>query len=307
MLKAIIFLTMIFSFVLNAKDVKITPSEVFKEAVKIEMEIEILNEHFEVKNVIKPEKIDAQLHPRHSFQATYMLLARINDFRDKIGLSLTVEPDIAPSQRLNPNDVYDATQRILTEFYILKKRLGIKKEIETVKDYGNKTPTDVFNKLFESIYAINGLIGKKVNPNHVFSQVMRLKDDIDLILITLNVRDTSVPPIKRVNSKPKDAFAAAGKLMEQINLLQKSVGIKRVELEPFRPKGEIMPLNVYIAIELAIAEIRTIKAHLELFNNITSSSKRYESKTPSDVENVIGWCTNQLNLIKSLSMLGVEK
>ena len=142
-------IVIVFLFTLScAKVVEITPSEVYAETIKIEREIEILKKHFKLNYKFKPQEIDAKLYPRHSFQATYMLLARISVFREKMGLSITIEPDIAPSEELDPHDVYEATQRILVELYILKKRLGVTESIEGVGKFNNKTPTDVFNKLF---------------------------------------------------------------------------------------------------------------------------------------------------------------
>lgn len=305
MMKRILSIFLIVSSALLS--VEITPSEVYREAVKIEKEIDIIKNHFNIKEKLKPKTIKAKLYPRHSFQFGYILLARINDYREEVDLSITIEADIAPAESLNPNDVYDQTQRILLELRVLKKRMGINKKIKYVQKFRNKTPADVSNKLLESIYSINSLIGERINPNHVFAQVIRLKEDIDLILQALNIRDTSVPPEKNPGATPKDAFKAVEKLIDRINEIQKNIGIKRVSLEPFKPKGEVIPLNVYIGLNIAISELRTIKAYLEMYNSITPSSKRYKNKTPADVENVAGWCRNQLMLVRSLNTLGAVK
>ena len=121
---------------------RFTPSDVYTELKKIDLEIELLKKHFKIKKDInkerKEDRIDINILPKHNYQLTYIVLVKINNLRKKYKLSRVEEPVIEPSLHLNPDIVYGQTQRILSEIRIFKKLLGIDKNIKAIKEYSLK-------------------------------------------------------------------------------------------------------------------------------------------------------------------------
>ena len=113
------------------------------------------------------------------------------------------------------------------------------------------------------------------------------------------------PTKRKLNATPKDTFAVSMNILKYIKQIQFSIGIESINFNVF-DKEIITPSDVFGINEIIIAELQTIKAYLKI-NNITAAAKLYENKTPSDVEQMLGWCLRRISLIKSLETVkGVQ-
>lgn len=281
---------------------KIAPSEVFGEAETINRELTVIKQHFEVKAKASVEPIYVEFRPRHVWQLSYIILVKINVLRLKHNLPRVEEVALEPVADLNPDLVYEQTQRILTELRIFKKRLGITQTIKKAPTYSGKTPSDVFHKLLLISAELDLLIGRQIAPSDVFAQVMRLYADVSIIHDFLEIKDTTIPPKKKQNARPADAFATTAKFLDRVNRLQKSVGISRTDFDGFKRKV-YEPRDVFLLVGMTIAELQTIKAYLGIQHTITPPAKVHEGKRPADVEQLMGWAFSRLKLIKSLDRL----
>jgi len=300
MIKKIFFLIILLSLNIFAKE--ITPSEVYGQVKVISDEIHYLLEQFEVKHnhesIIKRAKISTKLKPRNVWQKSYEIMVKINILRNEYGLPTIMPVNMSPVLNLNPNLVYEQTQRILAELNIFKQRLGIKQKNFETRVYKGKTPLDVYIGLSHISMSLDELNKGGVTPSFVFGENMRVYDDIGLILQYLNIADKTIPAKKNLKATPNDTFNTGMKILEKIKQLQIVAGIDFVDFTDFRKKNQT-PSDVFSLTQMIIAELQTIKAYLKI-DTITPSATQYKTKTPSEVDQLMSWNLRKLELISSL-------
>jgi len=296
-----ILLSLLLTLGLSAKN--ITPNDVYSQVMLISDEIHFLLKYFKVKHdhdgIIKRVKIDAKLRPRNTWQKTYEIMVKINILREEYELPIVQPANMSPVLHLNPDLVYEQTQRILTEIKIFKLRKGLKSPKFKEQQFTGKTPVDVFNGLSHISASFDELNKGGVTPSFVFAENMRLYDDITLILQHLSISDKTIPKVKNINSTPTDTFNIGMKILDKIKQLQIAEGISFVDFSEFRKKKST-PSEVFGITQMILAELQTIKAYIGL-HNITSGASQYKTKTPVEVDQLMSWNFRKLNLIHSLN------
>ncbi len=283
----------------SALEHHITSSDVYSNADLIARELDLIGNHFGITGAITPRVVDTNLKPRHVWQKTYEVLVKINILRNKHDLPVIAVNSIEPLKHIPPVLVYEQTERIITEVKILKFRLGINKTIKRNQKFSNRSPIDVFNKLNYVSNRLDTINGEAFAPAHVFAQVMRILDDVNLIIYTLNIADDTIPPGKKADSTPADSYETALALLKEIQRLQLPAAIDRIDFSSLRTDN-IVPGDVFEMSIIVLAELQTIKAYLGLRHSFTPPAKYYERKVPGDVQQILGWALRRLKLIKSL-------
>ncbi len=284
----------------SAKAVEVNPSDVFSQVIQIHKELQIIKAHFAITIQLDHERIrKTQLMPRHAWQKAYEIMVKINILRRTNGMAILEPINIEPRLKLNPVLTYEMTQRILQELAIFKFRMGIKEQITPAVKYTNKKPMDVFNLLRAASEELDVINGQEFTPSYVFGEAMRIYEDIGLILRHLDITDRSEPPIKVIDATPAVAFNTALKLLEKITELEISMGFEGVDSSVFWRKNP-NPGHVYELAEIIIAELQLIKASQGSRYVITPAAKYYTLKTPSDVNQVLGWSLTKISQISSL-------
>ena len=297
----------------NIFAVTITPSDIFTEVKKIEKEIEIIHNalHKDHKEKsLKAEKIKGDILPRHLWQKTYLLLAKINILRKKYNMPRIEETGMEPILNMKLTLVYSQTQRILAELRIFKKLMGIEKEISATVKYArakvtsdrvdkNKLPIDVYNELNIVSKQLSELIQKEINPSDIYAQIMRIFDDIGLILINQNIEDTTEPQVKQKMKRNKFVLNITYKLLTKIEEIQEILGIKTIDFTNFSRNKKNAELNMNVT-SLCIAELQTIKAKLNMNKSITPPALTYKNKLPKDVEQILLWNIDRIMLLKNI-------
>ena len=299
MLKIIMLFFMFAS--LHAKT--ITPNDVYSQVELIKEHTNSLLNHngikFSQKKIENKQNLYANLKPRNVWQKTYEIMVKINIHR-KIHNLPRVEPvNLEPVLDLNPDLVYEQTQRILTEIKIFKRRTGIEIKKYKTKSYTNKTPLDVYNSLAYVSVAFDKLNKTSFTPSYVFAEIIRIHNDLSTILGHLNIQDKTVPNKRDDKATPKDTFLLAMKMLENIGKIQTSVGLDSVDFSPFI-KDNPTPSDVFTIVQMIISEIQVIKAYVGLKSYITPAANSYLHKTPVDVEQIINWNLKKLYLMDSL-------
>ncbi|MEA3354805.1 MAG: hypothetical protein U9Q33_13415 [Campylobacterota bacterium] len=299
MVKNFLILVLIFAFA-NSKS--LTPNDVYSQAVLIEHEVEYLMNYYDIKHDDNKLKkilyVNTKLKPRNVLQKTYEILIKINILRDNHDLPIIEPINMPPTANLDPNLVYEQTQRILTELHIFKVRKGIKIPKAKVQTFKDKTPLDVFNLLSLISISFDILNKSEVTPSYVFGENLRVYDDIGLILDHLNIKDNTIPAKKNLKATPNDTFNTAMKILEKIRQLQIDAGIDFVDFNDFRKKVQTTG-EVFSITQMIMSELQTIKAYLSI-DNITPAAARYKTKTPSEVDQLMSWNLRKLELISSL-------
>jgi hypothetical protein len=287
---------------LSAKNI-ITPNEVFSQVILIQNEVHSLLKYYKIKHnhekIINTDIIKIPLKPRNVWQKTYEIMVKINMLREKYNLPKIQPINMSPVAHLNPDLVYEQTQRVLTELRIYKTRHNIKQIHYEPKVFKNKTPLDVFNTLNGISLTLDELNQNKVTPSYVFGENMRVFDDISLILDTLNITDKTIPAKKNLFSTPNDTAHTALNILEKIKQLQVLSGIDFVDFSYF-DKKLYTPSDVFSLTQMIIAELQTIKAYLHI-PDITPAASTYTGKTPAEVDQLMSWNLRKLQLITILN------
>jgi len=295
-----VVLLFLLCFSLSAKT--ITPNDVYSEVVFITDEIHYLLKYYGIKHdhdgIIHRTTITSRLKPRNVWQITYEIMIKINILRQEYKLPVIEPINMAPVLHLNPDLVYEQTQRIQTELKIFFIRQGVKVPKIKRKIYKGKTPLDVFIGLSHISASFDELNGGRFTPSYVFGEQMRLYDDITLILQHLQIGDKTIPKKKNIYATPADVFKESMKILEKIKQLQIIAGIEFVDFNEFK-KGNETPGEVYTITQMILAELQTIKAYLGI-ELITPAATKYNTKTPVEVEQLVSWNLRKLNLINSL-------
>lgn len=299
-----IMLLLLLTLSLSAKS--ITPSEVYSQVTLISDEVHFLLKHYGVKNdddaIMQRTKISTKLKPRNVWQMTYEIMVKINILRKKYNLPIIEPINMVPVLHLNPDLVYEQTQRILTELKIFKIRQGIKSPTFKVQKFKGKTPLDVYIGLAYISSALDELNGGGVSPSYAFGEQMRLYDDISLILQILQIQDKTIPKKKNIDATPEDVFDECMKILDKIKQLQISAGIDFVDFREFK-KGDETPSEVYTITQMILAELQTIKAYIGM-DSVTPAAAKYNTKTPAEVRQLVSWNLRKLKLIQSINRQG---
>ena len=300
MKKLLVVLLLFFSSHAIALPVEITPSEVYTQVVKIDQEVNVLQEHFGITEEKKADVYTARLLPRHVWAKTYMIMVKINVLRNKLGLPRNEPNYTEPELNLSPSLVFEQTQRLLAELHILKKRQGIVSNRATEQVFKNKRHIDVFNMLHHISYQLDVINNEEINPNYVFAEVMRIHEDIIHILRSLQLRDQTYPPGKEKKITPTDSLKASFSLMGEIQRLQRGAGITRTDFSAFNKRDRVLPSDVFNMVSMCLAELQTLKAQTGLKHNVTPPAAYHEGKSTSDVHQLLRWTTRMLRQIRQL-------
>ena len=296
-------LVLIFLLTLGLSAKSITPNEVYTQVMIITDEMHFLLKYYGIKHdhegIVRRTKISTKLKPRNVWQITYEIMVKINILREEHDLPIIEPVNMSPVLHLNPDLVYEQTQRILAELEIFMKRAEIKHPEHKIQVYKGKTPLDVYIGLTHISASFDELNGGRFSPSYVFGEQMRLYDDITLILQHLQIQDKTIPKKKNINASPEDVFKESMRILDKIKQLQIMAGIDFVDFGEFK-KGNETPGEVYTITQMILAELQTIKAYLGI-ESITPAAAKYNTKTPVEVEQLVSWNLRKLNLIHSIS------
>ncbi|RWX43532.1 hypothetical protein H206_02713 [Candidatus Electrothrix aarhusensis] len=284
----------------RAELVEITPSDVYSQVMQINKEADLLKKHFGLTQDKKADIYRGTLRPRHVWEKSYVVQVKINVLRKKFGLPRNEPNNIEPELNLSPGLVFEQSQRLLAELRILKKRLGITAQVSAPQQFKGKQPIDVFNRLHHISYQLDVLNREEINPNYVFAEVMRIYEDVITILNKLHIRDLTYPPGKEQEVTSADSLAATFELMAEIQRLQKNANIERTDFSIFQKKEAVLPSDVFNLVGMALAELQTIKAYIDLTQSVTPPAVTHERKAPNDVHQLLRWVTRILRQVRRL-------
>jgi hypothetical protein len=284
----------------QAELVEITPSEVYSQVMQVDKEVELLKKHFGLTREKKADIYHGKLRPRHVWEKSYVVQVKINVLRNKLGLPRNEPNNIEPELNLSPALVFEQSQRLLAELRILKTRLGITEQVSAPEQFKGKQSVDVFNRLHHISCQLDVLNCEEINPNYVFAEVMRIYEDVIIILNKLRIRDLTYPPGKEQEVTPADSLTATFELMAEIQRLQKNANIERTDFSIFQKKEAVLPSDVFNLVSMDVAELQTIKAYIDLTQAVTPPAVTHERKTPNDVHQLLRWVTRMLRQVRRL-------
>jgi len=300
-MRKVIFLILLLCTTALHAEVKITPSEVYAQAILIERETELVTRFFKPTLQLHHwESVKTDIRPRHVWQKAYMVQMKIVAFQQAQGMIAFTPISIEPRHDYDPRLNLAQNQRILTEIRFIRKLFSIPGEVSIAPKVEGKQPLDVYNKLCEIETRWDDLAGITIDSSPPFAQVLRLNEDINTLMRSLNILDNAIPPAERLKAKMADSLADAFLVLEQVQRLQRMAGLEIIDFSPFRRAEEVTANHVFNLICLTLAELQQVKAQLGLIHAITPPATYQEHKTSSDVVQFLGYVANKLLLIQHL-------
>ena len=296
-----IFISLLLALGLSAKT--ITPNDVYSQSILIQNHLHFLLKHYNVEHrhekIKKNANFSIKLKPRHSWQKSYEILVKINMMRALNDLPRIEPVGIVAVENLNPDMVYEQTQRILTEIKIFENRKDMIVPEFKIITYSNKTPLDVYNAFTDISMSFDELNYSELSPSYVFAETMRIYDDLTIVLNHLRIKDDSVPTKRLKSATPKDSLKVSLKVLDKIKTLQRMAGINAIDMSEFK-RDEVLPSDVYSITGVILAELQTLKAYIGLNNDVTTPALHYVAKVPADIEQLMQWNLKKLLLINNL-------
>lgn len=125
-----------------------------------------------------------------------------------------------------------------------------------------------------------------ITPSHVYQVVESMQAELALLL-DANFSATEIPAEQSVpGRRPRHVIQEARHVFEQVQMLKRINGLPTVEAEP-APVREITPADVKASVDLALAEIRTLRAPFALDSEAEAAVLR-DGMTPTDVHAALG-------------------
>jgi hypothetical protein len=293
-------LLIIFVFSLSAKT--LTPNDVYAQSALIKEHLNFLLKYYNIKHnheeIVKTTLLNAPVLPRNTWQKSFEILVKINLLRVKHNYARIEPIGMEPVINLNPSMVYGMTRRVLVELEIYERREQIRVPNFTLKKFYNKTPLDVFNSLSYISASFDELNKMQLSPSFIFSESMRIYDDLTIILRHLEIQDNTIPTKRIKNGTLKDVESVSMKILDKVQSLQRSVGIETVELPLIKRESSLR--DIYTFIGMILAELQPIKAYIGLTKSVTPPGLTYKRKTLIDVEQLMQWNLRKISLINKL-------
>lgn len=282
---------------------QVGPNEVQAQLIQVQQEINLLKQHFHIQENIQTSEIKkAEFPSRYSWQKTYEILFKINILREKLDLPIIALPSQQPSVEMTSLHVYEQVRRILTELELLKFHLNIEEKTALVSSLSGKTTTDNFNLLNQISYQLDSVNQVALTPSMVFSQAMRIYEDINVLLETLKIDDQTIPPAKSSGVTSKDNFEIGLSLLKEIKRLHRIAGIEGTDLYALKfPDNQVItPTEVFSLMGIILAELQALKGYLGLKYVFTPLTDFYYDRISGDVQQILGWSLRKIQLIQSL-------
>lgn len=255
-----------------------------------------------ISSMVLPKSRETSVKPMHVYELQASVLGELYHYANNTNRR---PPPLVMSTpiKYTPTDVYYVTELIINNLRNIHEDLiG---SVSLVKgDYSDKSPSDVYQNLFELYYRVNRLNGKnKVSPNEVYAQILRAKEDLQYSLLTLSKRlkdeeedkkrllvtavyglhpdGTSIAK-KESGKKPVDVLKIAKKVRKKLNVLRSKNKLTKIKIPDISGFSKVKPIDIFLQSQFIIAELNLLKIPLEIAST-TNTAKPASKKTPSDV------------------------
>ena len=238
----------------------VTPSHVYQQASDLISEIEVLREAIGVTDEPLEHEPVTDRQPLHVYSKVLELQHKIAAAQRRLGMSPATVGQI-PVKQIAPADVKGAVEYALAQVRRIKTQMHIEDEISPAPLEGGKTPSDVYQWVGDASYLLDGLVGHPIDLNDVYTDLLALHGDMELVATKLKVALQIDPPEvtgrKRLKEIGQQVLRSTFKLINlQTRLGMDASSVPEVHLV------RITPANLFETISMMDAEMVRIKHHL---------------------------------------------
>ncbi len=273
----------------DKKSLQKTPNHVFSVTSHI---LERLKQYRRLRGIRTPVQradIIHGLRPHHVYEKGLEILEKIDVIRRSSNQGpITIQE--FPLRLITPAEVFDLALRLDEELNILFTYAGMADELwltsSEVKEFDNKTPSDVFLNMRRISQMLDTVLGSEgYTPSHVFREATSVKDNI---LIIANVLGTSIVVPTTVNSalepsiEPRDVFFKAREVMGLVLKAEQRAGMFGVRDISIPPGQVVTPTDVFNQVRIIDAELTELKIFLGI-PEVPIRPQIQEGKKPAHV------------------------
>ena len=259
---------------------QITPSHVYQATLDLVAEIEILREAMGILDYPAEAEPQEDRSPIHVYAKSLEVMEKLSRAQRRLGM-LPVKVGQIPVKVVVPKDVFASVETLILELRRMKAQLVIEDEIDPAPFVGGKTPSLVYKNLGDASFLLDGLVGRPISPSDVFTQVMYIHDEMELVAAKLKVALELEPPVVEGRKRPKDVAQQVLRATFKIINLQTRLGMDASGV-PNLTLVRVTPAEVYEATNVLLAEMVRIKHQLNI--NLPRDDRRdARNKRPKDV------------------------
>ena len=259
---------------------EVTPSHVYQATLDLLAEIQILRDELGTDDYPVEAELQEDRAPIHVYAKTLEVLTKVSRVQRRLGMPPAGVGQI-PIKEVVPRDVLQNVANILLEVRRIKGQMVIDTQIDPAPFVGGKTPSTVYKNLADASFSLDGLSGRSLNPNDVFSNTQYILDELELIAAKLRVPLRLQLPAVEGRKTPKDVAQQVLRASYKVVTLQIRLNMDASSV-PTLTLVRVTPSEVFDATNMLLAEMTRIKAHLGI-NVPREPRPESRLRTPTDV------------------------
>jgi len=231
--------------------------------------------------------------PLHVYAKSLEVLQQVSRLGKKYSLSFTTANHI-PFKRITPEDVYENIHLIVSDLTLVKQKLALKNTMNLPPTPIDKTPNDVYTKLWQASELLTGLVSQ-LSPDYVYRNTQVILAELNQIAKKLNT-PLNLTPIKvkvPKHATPADVNQLAYLIMYRLAVLEEKLNMPWA-VYPGKPTESDQPADVFDTSINIMVELARIQHHL----NIQPADKIFNvplGKKPPDVFGQMQIIENAIN------------
>ena len=237
---------------------QITPSHVYQAAQNLISEIHVLRDAMGIMDYPPEAEPQEDRAPIHVYAKTLEVLTKIGRAQRRLGMQ-PVKVGQIPVKEIVASDVLSSVDTLLWELHRTKAQLVIEDEITPAPFEGGKTPSFVYKALGDASFLLDGLLGRPISPTDVYSNVVHIQEEMELIAAKLKVALELDPPVVEGRKRPQDMAQQVLRATFKTINLETRLGMDASGV-PNLTLVRVTPAEVYEATNVLLAEMVRIKA-----------------------------------------------
>ncbi|ADN08688.1 hypothetical protein [Sulfurimonas autotrophica] len=268
-----------------------TPNEVYALSEFILHKIMHIKEQGGIQIKAKKVPYVYGLQPIYVYVKGLEDLEKVSRLKALEGFYPSQIPD-APNTKITPSEVYELILRLDDEInliYNAKKYnynfISYRNYLDK-KIYQDKTPSDVYNKLWKISYELDTILNQQYTPNETYTLALKLYKNVQIISDNFLHKHINIAMLPHEARSPHDVFLQSLQLMKILTKIKKRGNVDSATIAIPRDKI-ITPNSVYNALRLISGTVSELHIYYGMEYKGNKSNKIFQGKTPSDIYSVI--------------------
>ena len=280
-----------------------TPNEVYALSEYILNKIKYIKEQRGIHRRARKAHYIYGLKPIHVYVKGLENLEKVAKLKRLEGFKPSQIP-APPNTKITPSEVYELILRLDDELTLIYNdnpfldeslHLVAYRNYMNKKEYHDKVPSDVFNKLWQVSYELDTILNQAYTPNETYVLAKRIERDVDLITKHFLGRNYKLKLKKSDSKRPADVYKEAQILMDKIQRLKERGNMNSVKIA-IPKESNITPTTVYNALRIISATLSEVRVFHKISKEFIEEDA-VQNKSPSDVYGVVERLNRKVTLL----------